>query len=78
MAGGGVVLVQNEWSYYAQTDNLNAVLTSLGTSLRYESGAYYTTNDETTVPGLGLGSHPLLSGVTAIRLAASSAVLAFQ
>jgi hypothetical protein len=71
---GGVVIVHDEWSYYAQTENLNALLAALSSSLTFQAGLYADAQGGTLEVD-AIGAHPLMAGVESMRVAAGSAVV---
>jgi hypothetical protein len=72
LAAGGVVIVSNEWSSYAESENLNAVLAGLVSGLSFEDTL---AGGGGTVTVDGVAGHPLMAGVASMVVAASSAVL---
>lgn len=73
LAAGGVVLVSNEWSTYAESENLNALLAGLGSALGFVDDLAADAGGGTVVID-GVTAHPLMQGVTSMVVAASSAV----
>lgn len=73
LAAGGVVLVSNEWSTYAESENLNALLAGLGSALGFVDDLAADAGGGTVVID-GVTVHPLMQGVTSMVVAASSAV----
>lgn len=73
LAAGGVVLVSNEWSNYAESENLNALLVGLGSALGFVDDLAADAGGGTVVID-GVTVHPLMQGVTSMVVAASSAV----
>jgi hypothetical protein len=71
---GGMVIVQNEWSYYAETENLNALLAALGSALSFEDALLADAHGGTIALD-DVGDHPFMAGIESLLVAAGSAVL---
>ena len=74
LVGGGIVIVHDEWSAFAETDNLNALLADLSSSFAFEAGLHANAQGGVIVQD-NVGTHALMDGVSSMRVAAGSAVL---